>query len=180
MTDTQADATQADADGQSQADLSSDESQADQSISLAEAKKLRAEANSLRQRLRLAEQKASSLENAGKSEDEQRAAKLQAAEERASALEQQLRAVNARQVVQTAAGKANALDPAAIARMALDDLDFDDDGEPTNVREVLAQLRQDHPRLFQAAPGDAEGGRRGDAGANQDMNALIRRAMGRT
>jgi len=180
MTDTQDAVTQADTDAPSQADTQADKTQAAESISLDEAKKLRSEANSLRQRLRAAEQKVQALDAAGKSDEEQRTARLQAAEERAAALESQLRAVNARTAMAEAASKANALDPAAIARMGLDDLDFDDDGEPTNISQVIAQLRRDHPRLFQAAPGDGDGGRRGPGANENDMNARIRAAFGRT
>lgn len=179
MTDTEAAATQADADDQSQADTTSDQSQADQSISLAEAKKLRAEANSLRQRLRIAEQKAEAAANAGKSDEEQRQARLAAAEARAEALEAQLRSTTARIAVSERARKAGAISPNAVYALIRDDLEFDDDGDATNIADAIAQLRKDEPSLFRAAAGDGDGGRRGP-NSGDDMNSTIRRMAGRT
>lgn len=175
MTDTQGpDATQADADAPSPADTHPDESQADQSISLNEAKKLRSEANSLRQRLRAAEAKAQAAEDAGKSDEEKRAHALKAAEERAADLERKLRATNARVAVTEAAAKANAISGRAVYALIREDLDYDDDGEPTNVAALIAQAKRSDPELFRAAAGDGDGGKRGPSGNAINVNDVFR------
>lgn len=58
------------------------------------------------------------------------------------------------------------------------DLDYDDDGKPTNVKALVDGLRKSDPHLFRAADGGADGGERGTV-KTDDMNAMLRRAAGR-
>lgn len=80
-----------------------------------------------------------------------------------------------------AAGKANAVSTKAVYALIRDDIDFDDDGEPTNVERLIAQAKKDEPQLFRAAVGSGDGGKGGDTpqDENERMNQLIRQAAGR-
>lgn len=180
MTDTEGTATQADADAQSQADTTSTQTQRDtqaespDTAALDDLKKVRSEAASLRKRLKDAEAKLADLENAGKSESDQIAAKLTAAEERATAAESRYRVAVGRAAVTDAATKAGAISPKAVYALIRDDIDFDDDGEPTNIGDLIAQAKKDEPQLFRAAAGSADGGKGGPAAdAKPNMNRMI-------
>ena len=117
------------------------------------------------------------IKNAGKSEEERRDADLKTAQTRADAAEQRLQTANARVAVTDAATKANATSIKAVFALVRDDLEFDDEGEPTNVAELIATARKDEPTLFRASSGSGDGGK----GANdrsspekQDLNSLFR------
>lgn len=179
MTDSQAEATQADADSRSQADTSSDSQAESETISLDEARKLRSEASGLRKRLKDAETKAQAAADAGKTDEEKRQAALKAADERATAAETRLQDANARSAVTDAATKVNAVSTRAVYALIRSDLEFDDDGEPTNVDALLKRAQKDEPSLFRAAAGSGDGGATGPAGTENDMNARLRRAAGR-
>ena len=119
------------------------------------------------------------LENAGKSEDEKRQAALKAAEDRATAAESRYRAAIGRAAVTDAASKAGAISAKAVYALIRDDIDFDDDGEPTNIDALVAAAKKDEPSLFRAAAGSGDGGKGGTLITNDDMNAEIRRRAGR-
>ena len=128
--------------------------------------------------LKSAQTRVAELENAGKSEDEKRTAALKVAEERATAAEQRLRDANARSAVTDAATKLNAISTRAVYALIRGDLDFDDDGEPTNVAKLLKQAQADEPSLFRASNGSGDGG----AGAEpetRNINDLLRASMRR-
>lgn len=57
-------------------------------------------------------------------------------------------------------------------------VEFDDDGNPRNVERLLADIAKAKPRLVSQP--DFGGGPRGPSGEGPDMNAIIRRAAGRT
>lgn len=184
MSDQQSDAPQADADAQSQADIQNTdttESQADTnpSISLDEAKKLRSEAAGLRKRLKDAESKVQAAEDAGKSESEKREQALKAAEERATAAESRYQAAIGRAAVTDAATKAGAISSRAVHALIRDEIDFGDDGEPTNIDALINAARKDEPQLFRAAAGSGDGGKSGTTPKPSDVNALLRQAMSR-
>ena len=101
------------------------------------------------------------FENANKSDAEKTAAALDAATKRADAAEQRLRDANARVAVTEAAQKVNAISVRAVLKLIEDDLDYDDEGEPTNVDALIAQARKDEPSLFRHAGGSADGGKTG-------------------
>lgn len=99
---------------------------------------------------------AEEAELAKKPEQEQIAANLKAATERADGLEAKLRDANARSAVTDAATKANAISVRAVMALIKSDLEFDDDGEPTNVDELIAKAKKDEPSLFKAASGKTD------------------------
>ena len=118
------------------------------------------------------------LENAGKSEDEKRTAALRAAEDRATAAELRYQAAIGRAAVTEAATKAGAISTKAVYALIREDIDFDDDGEPTNIEDLITAARKDEPQLFRAAAGSGDGGKGGRAPATDDMNAQMRKALG--
>ena len=113
--------------------------------------------------LKAVQDKLNQIEAAGKPEEERREQALKDAETRAEAAERRLREANARSAVTDAATKANALSPRAIYALVADDLEFDDDGEPTNVTDLVAQAKKDEPALFRAAQGSGDGGKQSSA-----------------
>jgi hypothetical protein len=137
----------------------------------AEIRKLRKEAAGYRK-------KVEEYESAHQTESEKRDAALKAAEDRATTLETRLRDMSARSAVTDAASKANAKHPTLIYRAVKDELEFDDEGNVTNVDAVLKALKAEAPDLFPAAAGSGDGGR-GAAGRDVgNVNDLFR-AMAR-
>lgn len=177
----QRDATQADADAPSQVDTLSTErdtlAESQDTTNLDDLKKVRSEAANLRKRLKDAETRLQQFEQANQTEDEKRARALKDAEDRAAAAETRYRAAVGRAAVTDAATKAGALSARAVYALIRDDLDFDDDGEPTNIDALLAQAKKDEPYLFRAAAGSADGGKNGAAAGTADPNALLRSLM---
>lgn len=184
MADEQGTATQAEADAQSQADTTQTpdrdtQAESPDTVALDDLKKVRSEAASLRKRLKDAESRLAQFEQANQSDDEKRAAALKAAEARAEAAETRYRAAMGRAAVNEAATKAGAISARAVYALIRDELDFDDDGEPTNIDALIAQARKDEPSLFRAAAGSADGGKGGDSPITQDPNHLLRSLMRR-
>jgi hypothetical protein len=137
----------------------------------AEIRKLRKEAAGYRK-------KVEEYESANQTEAEKRDAALKAAEDRATTLETRLRDLSARSAVTDAASKANAISTTAVYALIRSDLEFDDNGEPTNVQALIKQAQKDEPALFRAANGSGDGGR-GAAGRDVgNVNDLFR-AMAR-
>lgn len=97
------------------------------------------------------------LKNAGKSDEERRDADLKSAQTRAAAAEQRLQTANARVAVTDAATKANAVSVNAVFALVRDQIDYDDEGEPTNVPALIAEAKRDEPSLFRKSAGTADG-----------------------
>lgn len=96
---------------------------------------------------------------------------------RYEALEAKYRESRAESAFIEAAGKANARSPKTLFRAFKSDIEYDDDGNATNVADLIATLQQDEPDLFRHPEGD---GGKGKTPTSNDMNALIRKAAGRT
>lgn len=181
MTDTESQASQADDAAQSQADTTTQQSQADQpeSISLDEAKKLRSEAASLRKRLKDAESKAQAAEDAQKPELERIIAERDRYKSDAEAALARAREKSGKAAALEVARGANAISPTAIYALIRDRIEYDDDDEPSNLESLIAKARKDEPNLFQAASGSGDGGKGTNGKASAaDMNQLIRQQMG--
>lgn len=99
------------------------------------------------------------IKNAGKTDEEKREADLKDAQTRADAAETRLKTANARVAVTDAATKTNAISVNAVFALIRDGLEYDDDGEPTNVDDLIAKARKDEPQLFRAAAGSGDGGK---------------------
>lgn len=125
-------------------------------------KKARNEAKNLRRRLRAAERERDEA-RAGQSDvAAQLQGDLETARSRIGELEDELRDIKSRDVVRQEAEKAGAISPNAVYALIRDDLEYDDQGNPTNVSEVIDQLREREGRLFAHAAGHADGGPTGD------------------
>jgi exonuclease VII large subunit len=123
---------------------------ADERISLDEARKLRQEAHSLRQRLAAAEKKVTEHEDAKLSEQDRlqkRATELEQQVQQAQAAERTLRT---RLAVERQARAMHLVDEDAAYRL-LDQaaITYGDDGEPTNVDTLLKALVKAKPYLAQ-------------------------------
>lgn len=168
---TTADATQADADATSQADTDAPQTNdaqaaSDESISLEEAKKLRREANSLRKRLK-------ELEDRDLSETDRLKAELDARNEELTVLRGRERERNAESVITKAA--TGAIKPEAIWRMVRSDIEYDDDGQPANVKPLIESVKREFPELFHARNGSADGGNgNGRVPETNDLNDAFR------
>lgn len=186
MTEHQADATQVDAEATAQeaADSTDDSQRTDQASepstidSLPEwAKKeirsLRKEAGTYRNRVK-------EFEDAQKTEGERQAEALKAAEDRAKTFEQRYREAQGRiSLTQAASAIPNVYDSDTVADLAMSHLEYDDNGQPTNVSEAIDKVRELRPRLFPSSGGSGDGGRgNGQDGQPIDLNAAIRQQLG--
>jgi hypothetical protein len=143
----------------------------------------RREAGDYRTRLRDAEDKVTQYER-GKLSDQQR---LEAerddwktkAEDALNKLAQRDRM----DAVTTAAGKANAINPATVARMIAGQVEVDKDGKPTNLDALITELKRTDAYLFRRTDADAGAGSgpgtSGPAKDHQDMNRQLRQLAGR-
>lgn len=86
----------------------------------------------------------------------ERDALLKTVEER----ETRLRHTTARVAVLDAATKTNAVSANAVYALVRDGLEFNEDGEPTNVDEAIASAKKSEPLMFRAAAGAGDGGKR--------------------
>ena len=109
--------------------------------------------------LRDIQKKLDDIENAGKPESEKLVRERDDAIQRAEAAEQRIRSANARTAVYEAVG--TAASPRAVFALIKDDLEFDEDDQPTNVDELIAREKKADPGLFRAAAGRGDGGHRG-------------------
>jgi hypothetical protein len=145
----------------------------DETISLDEARKLRREAASLRKRIE--EHEASKLSETQKLQRQNQELQTQLA---ALLSERQERATQAQ--IAAAAGKAGALYPDTLYRLADSaDIELDEAGNVRNATALVNKLRQTYPALFRAV--SVDGGAGGSVHANDanEINNLIRRAAGR-
>lgn len=102
--------------------------------------------------------------------------------QRAENAETALRTREARDVVERAAKDAGAANTAKIYRLYKDEIEFDDKGKPSNLKELIATAKREYPEEFgKRSGGSADGGEgRGTGGAAKgSMNDIIRRASGR-
>lgn len=137
----------------------------------AEIRKLRRENAGYRKRVK-------DFEDASRTDDERRDAALKDAESRADAAETRLRTANARSAVTDAATKANAISARAVFALIQSEIDYDDDGEPTNVPALIAAAKKDEPGLFRAAAGGGDGGKGKAPTDANDVNAALRSLRG--
>jgi hypothetical protein len=125
--------------------------------------------------------KVEDYEAANQTESDRRDAALKAAEDRAATLETRLRDISARSAVTDAAAKAKAVSTRAVYALIRDDLEYGDDGAPTNVDALIKAAIKSDPELFdlRAANGSGDGGKGGATATTGNMNDFIRE-MART
>lgn len=115
-----------------------------ETLSLEEAKKLRQEHNSLRKRLAEYERAQQEAETAKLSDLEKTSKRAETAEAALGAMRQRIGASE----LKVAAQAAGIIDTDIAAALLGGKIDYDADGEPTNVAELVAQLKKDKPHLF--------------------------------
>lgn len=150
-------------------------------LSLEEARKLRSEASNLRARLKAAEAKATEFDKlkadaeAAKLTETQRLQKqladLQKAHESATA---QVKTERARAAIQVQALQ-NGLDPKLASRLIeLSDLEYDDEGQPSNVPALIKSLLKDYPHLVSKMTPASSGGATNPARSQSGSEAITR------
>ena len=143
--------------------------------------KARTEKKTADRELKKALKRIDALENAGKPETEQLKNKADTAErERDDALTK-LQDKAGRVGILEAAVKAGSPKPDLVYRLVKDDIDFNDEFEVTNAKELIRQAKEDAPELFKASKGKGNGGNQDEGGRSNSgggMNAFIRRAAG--
>jgi len=75
--------------------------------------------------------------------------------------------------------KVGARNARAVLRMIEPSFEYEDDGEISNLKELVAQVKREAPELFMTSTGSANGGSGRTTQTHVDMNAAIRRAAGR-
>lgn len=149
-----------------------------ETISVEEARKLRSEMKGLRSRLKQYETAEAQRQREGQTEAERLA---QAEREREEARDQLRRERVERRIVSVATSQ-NAVDPdAVVALIRESEIEFDQDGQPTNVESLVKALLRSKPYLSRGNPrGSANGGEGGGGSRSSgDWNSMIRRAAGR-
>lgn len=121
------------------------------------------------------------IETSGKSESEKLAARLEALEKDNLDKGAKLRARDAEDATRKAAKTAGAPDTDIVFRVIKSDIEYDSDGEPTNIKALIDDLKTTTPHLFKPAATRVDGGAGNGAKPNKgdEMNALIRRSAGR-
>lgn len=150
-------------------------------MSLDEARKLRSENKSLRDRLKPLEEAKAHADNAALSEVErlQRERETLAAENSTLKAERQARALAD---AATATARRLGFRNPDLAHRLIDHsaLVLDDEGKPKNLDSLLGEVAKANPYLINGTTDFGGGPRGGAATPNNDVNTMIRRAAGRT
>src|SRR5690606_19794129 len=91
-------------------------------------------------------------------------------------LERKLRDATSKNAITEAATAANAISPKAVYALIRDKVEIDDEGNATNVAELVEALRNDEPTLFRAAGGSLDGGARSGSTRVEPKNPTERMA----
>ena len=114
-------------------------------------------------------------EDADKTELERLTGERDTFKSRYEALEAKYRERTAESAFIEAATKANARAPKTLFRAYKSDLDFDDDGNVTNLADVIAKAQADEPDLFKSSTGRADNGQKGESATDAlTMNDALR------
>lgn len=140
-------------------------------------KTLRASEKALSKQLKDEKAARLKLEEASKTEAQKQTDELERLRKLESDVLTERKVTAARTAFTAEAQKAGALKPDALFRLA-DGLTYDDEGKPTNAKEVIRQLREDFPEMFNSSNGDGGAGK-GKAPAPKSMDELIRSMRGR-
>lgn len=138
-----------------------------------DAKEARQEAARYRTERNALQQQAEAAQRQNETDAQRQEREAAERQERLEALEAENRTLKVGTAIQKAATDAKAFNPALIASMLDAKVTLDDQGNPTNLPDLLKDLRQSDPYLFKRA--DQNGGEGGDAApAAGSMNDLIR------
>lgn len=132
-----------------------------------QAARYRTERNAARQTLTEAQRANETAEQTAQRE-------AQEAEQERERLRQENRTLKVGAALTSAATDAKAFNPARVAEMLDAKVELDDDGKPTNVAQLLKDLRKSDPYLFKRASQDGGEGNGGDGAPTGTMNDTIR------
>lgn len=135
-----------------------------------EAARYRTERNQFREQVQ-------TFQRQNESEQERAEREANEARERLEALQRENRELKVGQQVTKAAEGAKALNPATVAALIGNRVETDEAGNPTNLQELLTELRTSDPYLFKRADADAGAGRGQGGAVGSTMNDLIRGAV---
>lgn len=148
--------------------------------------RINAEAKSWREKFETAQALVDEAEKAKMSETERLQAQLKEEQGKREAAERRAQETLLHSTVAAAAAKSGAVDPDLVVRaLDLDDVKFDDKGQPEDVDKLIDALKAKHPVLFDSptprrrSGGSADQGARGGKQTTGDMNALIRQGARR-
>lgn len=142
---------------------------------------LKSELQATKTRLKEIEDKAKTAEESKLSEAEQTQKKIAELESKLEQTSTQGRARVAKAAIKAAAAKAGATYPDHIPKLIdADSVEYDDDGEPTNVDKLVEGLKKSSPGLFEERrPGSGDGGPRGSAVSNDVSKDDLLKSTGR-
>lgn len=136
------------------AESQADEAEGQSSIDPTEVARLRKEAASYRTKLRKFEEAEEARKREAMTEAERVKADREAFEKERQAFATQQREFAAQKAVITEAGKFNfRISADRMWKLVRDEIEYDDDGKPTNVTAVVAQLAKDEPGFIGSANG---------------------------
>lgn len=73
-----------------------------------------------------------------------------------------------------AASSAGATKSRALFKLMKDDLEYNDQGKITNLKDVMKTARNDYPEFFKKVEGSGDGGAGGERSSTKSMNDFIR------
>lgn len=123
------------------------------------------------------QQQVQQFQQANETEQQRIQREAQEAQQRLETLEAENRALRVGTALQAAATQASAFNPALVASMLDAKVTLDDKGQPTNVQDLLKDLRQSDPYLFKRTPADGGEGNGSENQPSGNMNDVIRGAV---
>lgn len=120
-------------------------------------------------------EKFTSFEDANKSDREKLETELNRYKTEAESATKELREFRAREALRDAVNALpNVYDPSTVVDLAMSLVEYDDSGQPANIEDALATLKERRPKLFPAAAGSGDGGKGGNSTTDTDLNTLLR------
>lgn len=139
-----------------------------------DAQAARSEAAKYRTERNQHQSEAERLRQANESEADRIARESTERQERLEALERENRELRVGTAITNAAAEAKAFNPALVATMLDAKVVLDDKGQPTNLKDLLRDLRTSDPYLFKRTDNDAGAGTGQHQAPTGSMNDLIR------
>lgn len=141
-----------------------------------DAREAREQAARYRNERNTAVQQAQTLQQQNETDAERQQREAQERQERLETLEKENRALKVGSAIRTAAEGAKAFNPALIASMLDARVTLDNEGNPSNLQDLLRDLRQSDPYLFKRADANGGDGAGQEGEPTRNMNDVIRSA----
>lgn len=139
-----------------------------------EAAEARREAGRYRTERNTFQQQVQTFQQQNETDQERQQREAQEAQERVERLERENRDLRVNGALTAAAATAKAHNPATVTAMLSAKVTLDDDGNPTNLQDLIRDLRQSDPYLFKATDNGAGEGAGQQSGGTTSMNDVIR------